>query len=172
MNKILILLVVLFIASCDTLDKKSSLEGKWQAVDLDNPQLTALMGEQRNFLDTFGTHTTEEQNIELYKSSNVDSIRAVLLKEMDTYMSMQKEVINGTVFEFKKDGTAILNFNGDVDTSKWFIDDAGRLQLTDMKKQNAPDVEMEVLSLNDTSLKLKLLGQGANSTVIFKPVDK
>lgn len=172
MNKILGLLAVILIASCQTFDKGSTLEGKWQAVDLENPQLDSLMTTQKNFLDTFGNNTTPEQNLEIYGYTNIDSARRVTESQMKAYIATQKQVLSNTVFEFQKDSIAILTFNGDSDTCIWYIDDAGKLQLKEMKKQNMPDVEMEILSLDDTQLKVRLLGQGANSTVIFKPLDK
>lgn len=169
-----IILVLFVIASCNVQNKKNELTGKWQAVKLDNPQLDELAAMQMKFLDTFGTHTTPEENMKLYNFTNIDSARASLKKKMDEYFIEQEEVVRNTTFEFNDDGVAYLNFNGDVDTSSWRIDNAGKLVLENMKKQNTDRVELEIVSLSDTLLKVLLLGKdkGVNSTVIFKPADK
>ncbi|MCB0699805.1 MAG: hypothetical protein H6551_03720 [Chitinophagales bacterium] len=170
----ILLSITLAMVSCSVQNKKNELSGKWQAVKLDNPQLDELAAMQMKFLDTFGTHTTPEENMKLYNFTNIDSARASLKQEMDNYFAEQDSVIKNTTFEFKSDGVAYLNFNGDVDTSSWKINDAGKLVLENMKKQNADRVELEIISLSDTELKVVLLGKdrGVNSTVIFKPADK
>lgn len=166
------LLLLLITASCNTQDKRSELVGKWQAVTLDNPQLTEVMNMQKQFLDTFGTHTTAQQNMQIYGFTNIDSGRQALLKEMDDYMAMQDHAVKNTWFEFKKDGKVIMNFSGQVDTSDWTINDAGKLVLDEGKQDTANSIRLDILSLSDTMLKLQMTDRGMNSTVIFKPADK
>lgn len=172
MNRIVVVfsLLVLF-AACNTKDKKAQIVGKWQAVDMDNPQLMLMMDEQRAFLDTFGINNTEQQNIDVYGFSNIDSARKVLQEEMDEYMKMQDHAIQNTHFEFRKDGMLIMDFSGQVDSTQWDLDEQNMIVLKVLEGEEEP-VNLEVLSVSDTLLKLALKEQGMSSVVIFKPEDK
>lgn len=174
MKKIsLLFAVTILIAACSTKDKKSMLLGKWQAIHLDNPQLIEMMDEQNSFLDTFGKNNTDEQNMEIYGFTNIDSARDILKSEMTEYMAMQDHAIKNTNFEFRKDGWVIMDFSGQVDSTKWKINDEGKLTLNKPENsEGAEDINMEILELTDTMMKLQMSEQGMSSTVIFKPADK
>lgn len=165
--------VLLVMGSCNTNDKKTMITGKWQAVSLDNPHLAKLMDEQKQFLDTFGKNNTTEQNIEIYGFSNIDSAREANMVEMEEYMAMQDDAVKNTWFEFRKDGIVLMNFSGQVDSTKWHIDDKGALILDETNTgSTSGEIKMEILSLTDSMLQLQLNDQGMSSTVIFKPADK
>lgn len=175
MKKILLLSVVVSVtmASCSTQDKKSLITGKWQAISLENPKLVALMEEQTSFLDTFGKNNTDEQNLSIYGFTNIDSAREILKQEMVDYMNMQDHAVKNTWFDFRKDGTVVMNFSGQIDSTKWYISDEGMLMLDEATTGNNPEkIKMEIMSLTDTMLKLQMNEQGMSSTVIFKPADK
>lgn len=175
MRKIFLPVVVLTFAlgACTTKDKKSLITGKWQAVSLENAKLDELMKEQAHFLDTFGRNNTPEQNMEIYGTSNLDSLREMSQKEMVEYMAMQDHAVKNTTFEFKKDGIVIMNFSGQIDTTGWHIGDDGKLTLDETSTTaDGQKITMEILSLTDTMMKLQMNEQGMNSTVIFKPASK
>jgi hypothetical protein len=166
------LLMVGLLSACTTQDKKSMLTGKWQAISLENTQLDSLMAEQTRFLDTFGKNTTPEENLAIYGFANVDSVREVSKKEMTEYLAMQDHAVKNTWFEFRKDGSVIMNFSGQVDSTKWQINDEGKLVLDEPARQDElGKISMDILSLTDTMLKLQMTEQGMSSTVIFKPAD-
>ncbi len=175
MKKILLgyISVLVVLSSCSTQDKKSVIAGKWQAISLDNPHLEKLMSDQKQFLDTFGKNNTPEQNVEIYGFSNIDSAREANMKEMEEYMALQEEAVKNTVFDFRKDGVVVMNFSGEVDSTKWHIDKNGALILDETTTgSTSGEIKMEILSLTDSMLKLQLNDQGMSSTVIFKPSDK
>lgn len=174
MNRTLLsgLVIVTMLAACSTQDKKAMITGKWQAVSLENPQIDSLMAEQTRFLDTFGRGTTDEQNMEMYGFTNIDSARALLKNEMSEYLAMQDHAVKNTWFEFRKDGMVIMNFSGQMDTTKWQINDEGKLVLEEKSEgSEMGPLSMDILSLTDTMLKLQMIEQGMSSTVVFKPAD-
>lgn len=160
------------LTACSTQNKKEVLTGKWQAVSLENTQLDSLMAEQTRFLDTFGSGTSDAQNMEMYGFTNIDSARSVLKNEMSEYMAMQDHAVKNTWFDFRKDGMVIMNFSGQMDSAKWQINDEGKLVLDETAKEDEMGkISMDILSLTDTMLKLQMTEQGMSSTVIFKPAD-
>lgn len=175
MKKIVLLCFAATVAlgSCKTNDKKSLITGKWQAVSLENTGLAEMMKQQGDFLDTFGKNNTPEQNMAIYGFTNIDSAREILKQEMVEYMAMQDHAVKNTWFDFKKDGTVVMNFSGQVDSTKWRIGDDGKLVLDETSAAaNGEKITMEILYLTDTLMKLQMNEQGMNSTVIFKPADK
>src|SRR5690606_39895762 len=90
--------------------------------------------------------------------------------EMVDYMAMQEHAVKNTWFDFRKDGIVIMNFSGQVDSSKWEINNEGTLVLDETKTAESTEkLQLEILSLTDTMLKLQMSEQGMSSTVIFKP---
>ena len=165
--------MLLALSSCSTQNKKNMITGKWQAISLDNPHLAQLMADQKNFLDTFGKNNTPEQNIEIYGFSNIDSAREANMLEMEDYMASQDSAVKNTWFDFREDGIVLMNFSGEMDSTKWHIDKQGALILDESTMGSTTgEIKMEILSLSDTMLKLQLNDQGMSSTVIFKPSDK
>lgn len=166
-------ILVLFTACNPGSDKKQMLTGKWQATDLENQKLKEMMDQQNAFLDTFGVNSTDEHNIAVYGFSNIDSAREVLKQEMVEYMAMQDHAVKNTVFDFRADSIVLMDFSGQVDSAKWMIGDDGNLVLEPVGTDDAAEkINMEIMSLSDTLLKLQLTEQGMSSTVIFKPADK
>lgn len=169
----LIFALTVTIVACNTQDKKKMLIGKWQAVQLDNPQVIKMMNEQDAFLDTFGKNTSDEQNLEIYGFTNIDSARDVLINEKTEYMAMQDHAVKNTRFEFREDGWVIMDFSGQVDSTEWDINDEGKLTLQKPdNQQDGEDISLEILEVTDTLLRLQMSEQGMSSTVIFKPADK
>lgn len=174
MNKktIISIVLVLLITACNNeTDKKTQLVGEWQAFQLENPKLQEMMDEQTAFLDTFGRNSSDQQNIEVYGFSNIDSARDVLKQEMVEYMAMQDHAVKNTKFNFREDGLVIMDFSGQVDSTRWSLSEQGNLVL-EPTGDDDQQISMEVLYLTDSILKLQLNEQGMSSTVIFKPADK
>lgn len=166
------LAIVCLTTACNTQDKKAMITGEWQAVSLENHQLDSLMAEQTRFLDTFGNNTTDEENLAIYGFTNIDSVREVSKKEMTEYMAMQDHAVKNTMFNFRKDGMVIMNFSGQMDSTKWQINNEGKLVLDEPAEQDgAGAISMDILSLSDTMLKLQMTERGMSSIVVFKPAD-
>ena len=78
-----------------------------------------------------------------------------------------------TVFTFRPDHVAILSFSGAIDSSKWSFDTTGKLVLTEMSPNGpAETMSMEVITLTDSVLKLKMQENNTFSTVTFLPGEK
>ncbi len=160
----------LLFASCETQDKESELVGTWQAVALDAPDVDKAMQDQMNFLDTMGSSTTPEQNMEIYGIADVSSVRDSLKHVLEEYKLVQKDAIEHTAFEFKTDSIFVRTLNGHTDTGKWYINKAGKLVIVDVKEE-MKNLKMDMLSLTDTSMRLQMQEDGVSSTVIFSRID-
>lgn len=173
MKKILLLLglpVLLF--SCKP-SKKNMLLHTWHAVDLQNKQMDTILMQGQHFIDTIGQHTDAAANLATYGTNNLDSLKKQLQIQLDTVKTMQDAAVKNTVFEFRKDSVAILNFSGKVDSTKWYLDDEGNLMLDEMKEKGAGDkLKMQILALSDTMLQLQFVEGNSNSVVTFHPAVK
>ena len=163
--------VVFFTACKET--KEDKIIKKWQAVALESPMMDQMINEQASFLDTFGTHTTPQQNDSMYGTRNVDSMRESLRLQLNDFKGMQDHAVKNTWFHFMKDGKALMNFSGQPDSTHWYFDDEGGLILDEMKmKGTGNKIRMDVVKLEDTVLKLRFTEDGMTSTVTFHPTEK
>lgn len=165
----LLLLLPVILFACKH-DKKDMLVRNWHAVKLDNPQMDEMITRQQLFIDTVGSNTPASANMELYGTANIDSLKQALLSQLDTFKTLQQQALDNTWFNFKKNGMAILTFNGATDSTKWYFDEDGALVLDEMQAQGAGDrLKMVVVKLNDTVLKLRFTESNVNSVVTFHP---
>lgn len=142
----------------------------WHAVLLDNPQMEDMLAQQRTFIDTVGRTTDAAANLQLYGTANIDSLKQALVLQLDSFVAIQKYALDNTWFNFKKNGTAVLTFNGAVDSTSWHFDEEGALILDELRSQSSADkLKMIVVQLNDTVLKLRFSENNVNSVVTFHP---
>lgn len=166
-----ILLPVFIICATSCNDKKDKLAKKWQAVSIDNPEMDKVIKEQEIFIDTFGKNTDAKANQELYGVTNVDSFRESLKTQIADYKAMQEHSLKTTWFHFRKDGVVVMNFSGQVDSTKWYFDDKNELMLDEMQMKGVGEkIRMVVQQLTDTSLKLQFNEDDISSTITFHPV--
>lgn len=169
---LLIAPLVLFMVSCKE-TKEDKIAKKWQAITLENPMMDQMVKKQEVFLDSFGKNTSPQQNDSLYGTRNVDSMRESLKNQLSDFRAMQEHAVKNTWFDFRKDGTALMNFSGQPDSTKWYFDDEGALILDEMKmKGTGSKLKMDVIQLEDTLLKLRFTEDGMTSTVTFLPQKK
>ncbi len=163
--------LILLIASCQhKIEKK--LIGTWQARHLENPVMEELMAEQLQFLDTFGRSTTPEQNLKIYGSRNVDSIRESLTRSLEEMKILQDSAVRNTWFQFRKDGVAMMNFGGQKDSAHWYINDEDQLVLDEMGlKGSGARIYMDFVQLSDEVMTLRFTEDGLTSTVEFFAVE-
>lgn len=170
MKRIVIALVPVLLFSCQP-SKKDMLVRNWHAVNLYNPQLDDMLQKQQLFIDTVGKSTSPAANDSIYGFHNMDSIKVVLQKQLDSFKLMQQQTLENTYFNFKRNGQAILTFGGYTDTTKWYFDDEGALMLDELKEKGAgTSFKMIVQHLSDTALKLKFIEKDVSSIVTFHPV--
>jgi hypothetical protein len=171
-NILIFILLCIFFFSCKP-DRKALLTRTWRANTLDNPQMEDILVNGQKFIDTVGANTGATANMELYGTNNIDSLKIVMQMQLDSVKAMQQNTVHQTIFTFRKDGVAILQFNGSVDSSKWYFDDQGNIVLDEMKENGGGDkIKMEVLNLSDTALKLNFKENETNSAVTFHPDKK
>lgn len=170
MKRIVIALVPVLLFSCQP-SKKDMLVRNWHAVNLYNPELDDMLQKQQLFIDTVGKSTSPAANDSIYGFHNMDSIKVVLQKQLDSFKLMQQQTLENTYFNFKRNGQAILTFGGYTDTTKWYFDDEGALMLDELKEKGAgTSFKMIVQHLSDTALKLKFIEKDVSSIVTFHPV--
>lgn len=163
------LLFTILAVSCKQ-DKKTLLAKKWQAVALDNPQLAQTIKEQEAFIDTFGKNSDANTNEANYGVRNVDSMRESMRAQLNDFKAMQDNAVKTTSFEFRKDGKAIVNFSGNVDSTNWYFDDEDNLVLDEMELKGAGNkLIMVVNELTDKTLKLTFKEDGLTGTITFEP---
>jgi hypothetical protein len=169
MKKLIYLLpFTLLISSCKE-KKEDMLAKKWQAVKLSNPQMDQMIKEQEVFLDTFGKGSPE-QNEALYGIKNIDSARESLKMQLNDFKAMQDHAVKNTWFNFRKDGVAIMNFSGQLDSTKWYVEGESKLILDEKQlKGTGNKIEMEIVELKQTMLTLRFTEEGMTSIVTFAP---
>jgi len=153
--------------------KEDIITRKWQAVKVENSELERQVSESRVFFDTVGRTTDAATNEQLYGVRNMDSMRAVLKSQLDSFLAMQERTVKNTWLDFNKNGTVAAAFGTAPDTVKWYFDDEGNLMLDELKQKGAGSIiKMEVLKLEDTALHLRFTENGFSSTAIFHPASQ
>lgn len=140
---------------------------------MENPELDSFYRNTQNFIDTFGKGHDDATNIQIYGVANVDSMRQLLQMQHDSARATQADAVTQTFFTFRRDSVALLSFSGALDSSKWSVDASGNLVLSEMSPSGpAETMTMEILSLTDTVMKLKMHENNVTSTVTFIPDKK
>lgn len=162
---------LIFGAEACKKSKKDLLSKKWQATSLSSPQMDRVIAEQEHFIDTFGINTDPGMYDSLYGTRNIDSLRISLQSQLKDYKAMQEHALKNTWFDFRKDGTVVMNFSGQSDSTKWYFDDKNELILDEMKlKGTGEKIRMIVEKLEDTALILQFNEGGMSSSITFHPV--
>jgi hypothetical protein len=160
----------LMLFSCGKKSTKDKLIGKWRGVLQENPEMEMMHKQGLAFLDTVGKNTTPEQNKELYGTDDITAFKEREMRAMDSFIKSQDAYTKATVIEFRKDGIAVFNFNGDVDSANWYMDDEGALIFDEMKlKGSGEKLTMQIDHISDTALKLKFNEQDFMGAVTFHP---
>jgi len=157
------------IISCKQ-SKEELITKKWQAVRMVNAELEKQIADSRIFFDTVGKSTDAASNEILYGVRNMDSMRAVLKMQFDSFLAMQHQTVQNTWLDFNKNGTVVTAFGTAPDTVKWYFDEDGNLMLDEMQQKGVGSaVKMEVIKLEDTALHLLFNENGFSSVVVFHP---
>jgi hypothetical protein len=169
------LLTVVFFA-CKTRsssDYKQKILGTWHAVRMENADMDSFFLNSQHYIDTVGKNNDDATNIRLYGVANMDSMRKILQLQYDSAKNMQNDAVVHTIFTFRPDNVAVLTFSGAVDSSKWGIDTSGKLVLSEMNPNGPVEtMSMDILMLNDTVMRLKMMENNTFSTVTFYPDKK
>lgn len=155
-------------------DKKKMIIGKWRAAKMENSAMDSFFAMSEMYIDTIGKNNDAETNLQLYGTTNVDSLRMLMKSQLDSTFAQQKLALESTVFSFRKDGIAILSFGDNIDSCKWTMSEAGKITLQDLNNANKEDnnIIMNVLSLSEAMLKLELKEESTRSVITFYPERK
>jgi len=149
---------------------RQKLIGKWRAVHVENKKMDSTFMVYQNYIDSFGKGTDSATNMAMYGFTNMDSARNILRVQLDSIRAMQNASVVNTVFQFRNDSVAVLAFGPNVDSSKWYFDSHGKLVLEDLNSFGPGDkIDMDIVSLTDTALKLKFIQGPDTSMVTFHP---
>ena len=166
---ILFLSIILF--SFKTIDRKKMLIRTWHAVKLQSPQLDSFFKSNKTFIDTMGRHSDADTKMQLYGTTNMDSMRLVLRSQLDSFMSAQMRSVKSTIFTFRKDSVALLAFDAMTDSCKWYLDKAGKLMLTPINENDQlfSNLNIQLVSLTESAMKLKFIEDDGYTIVTFLP---
>ena len=108
--------------------------------------------------------------MELYGTTNVDSVRRLMQEQFDSAKVIQLRSVTNTIFNFRKDSLLFISFNGNVDTCKWTLGDNKKLTVKDMNTGGTgEEMTWEIIELTDTDLILKIAQDTTFSKVTFHP---
>ena len=171
-----LVLLSLALLSCDGnkyREKREKLIRVWRSSTVKNKDIDSFLIKTQKFIDTLGVGNDEAINMELYGTTNVDSLRKLLQVRLDSTKSMMANPVTNTIIEFSRDSLAFLSFNGALDTSKWTLGPDDVLTLEERKSGMQNDkVIWEVMELTDTSLVVKMKEDTSSSIVTFHPEQK
>ena len=163
---------VLFSCRHNASGNKELLYRSWHAIKLENKEFDCFFANSQAYIDTVGKGHDAATNIALYQVANMDSMRKILQEQLDSAKKMHADAIAHTVFTFRKDSIAVLAFNGQVDSSRWYMSGADTVVLEDLNQVGGPQIKMLILALSSDELKLQMQENTATSTVTFHPEGK
>lgn len=164
--------ILLLIASCKH-KPKYAIEKTWHAIALESKEMDSVLVQGQQFIDTVGTNTNADQNLLLYGSKNIDSVKKVLQVQLDSIKIMKNAALESTIFRFGPDSVAYLSFSGRTDSMKWYKDTDSTILLTPLGLTGTLDeIKMTIIQLNEKQLKLKFMENGASSIVTFAIIEK
>ena len=170
---VLSLCCVVLMVSCKKDSPSDKIMGEWQEVQVINPQLDEMIHKQSLFIDTVGSYTDSAENVRAYGTNNIDTMKANLRANLDSFRKEQKAVMEATWFDFRKDGLMYMHSTDGLDSSKWYFDEDGALILDEEKlKGGGNKIKLDVVTLNDTMLKINYVEKYLNSTAIFRRATK
>ena len=163
-SRISAVLLLLLVASCKH-SRQDMLMKRWQQTSVENNEINKAIKQQQDFIDTLGTHTTAQDNIEIYGSNNIDSLKQTLKAELIQFRQKQQDVKAQTWFEFKPDSNMYMHSDEGLDSAKWFLDEEGNVIMKDEEN----NMVMQVVAISDTALTLKFTQVNATSVMHFIP---
>lgn len=164
--------LLLLTAACKP-KREDLLTRKWQEVSLVNKQ-TDMTKSQDAFIDTLGSHTTPADNIRLYGTVNIDSLKTAWRGSNEQAKIQQQQIVQHTWFDFRKDGVVYFQSRSGPDSAAWYFEEDGGLLVLDKQKLKGTGniLRMEVLSLSDTALRVRFNLNGLSNEASFVPYHK
>jgi hypothetical protein len=163
-----ILFLSLALFSCK--NNKQKLVGSWHSVRLENRDIDSFFVKSQLYIDTIGKNNDPATNMEVYGTTNVDSLRKLMQEQYDSAKTIQMRSVTNTVFNFTKDSLLYISFNGNIDTCKWGMDGNSKVRVEDLNTGGTGEkMTWEIMELTDTDLVLKIPQDSSFSKVTFHP---
>ena len=171
--RLVLLSFAILFAACSP-GVRERLIGSWRADSVQKASMDSFFQKSQRYIDTVGKNNDPETNMRLYGVTNMDSVRRLLQQQFDSAKALQINAVTNTVFKFRKDSVAVLSFNGNLDSSKWSVENNNTILMQDMNggKAEGDRVKMDILVLTDKMLKVKLVEDTEVSIVTFHPEGK
>ena len=173
MKRSVLLLLLLPLAFFSCKSNRDKLVGTWHSVRLENRDIDSFFVKSQLYIDTIGKNNNPLTNMELYGTTNIDSVRKMMQEQFDSAKSIQMRSVTNTVFNFRKDSMLFISFNGNIDTCKWKLGGNNKLTVKDMNTGGTgEEMVWEILELTDTDLVVKMVQDTTFSKVTFHPEGK
>ena len=165
---ICILFLSLVLFACK--NNRQKLVGSWHSVRLENKDIDSFFIKSQLYIDTIGKNNDPVTNMEVYGTTNVDSLRKLMQEQYDSAKTIQMRSVTNTVFSFTKDSLLFISFNGNIDTCKWTLAANNKVMVEDLNKGGTGEkMTWEILELSDTDLVIKIPQDSSFSKVTFHP---
>jgi hypothetical protein len=145
---------LIFLAACQS--PKDQIVRKWQMDKIESPTADSMMKLREKAIDTM---TTFDSSMVMYfHTTNLDSIKLLMKKEMQTYKEQQEASAKQGSMNFRKDGIIIFEGGGNADSLKWQLIEEKKLVLSAIDPSKGP-AQMDTFivdKLTSSDLRLKL----------------
>ncbi len=174
MKKAILALPFLTLFACQTSPSNNNLLlGEWQAIELQNPQIDALLEQQRMILDTMTQLPAEAAASGMPPEiSTVDSFKAHAYRELDALRDYYRQSATETKFTFRKDSVAILDFPQGADSARYTMEGDSLLVLNERALKSVGDerLVMYIDRLSADSLTLSVPEANTRSVMRFRKI--
>ena len=142
------------------------ISGRWYGAHI--KELDSMFKSSQHDIDTLGGNGNAATNLELYHTTNIDSLRHGLQLMHDSAEQLQAMAVHNTTFDFFTDSMVAISFVFRSDTSKWHFINDKQLEMTELTGEGkGSKIQMDVLTLTDDVLTLKFEMEESFSTVTF-----
>lgn len=168
MKKLLFALPFTALFSCQSTPKTEPLLGDWQAVELQNPQVDAILSQQKTMLDTM-TQMPEAPAYGMPEAvTTLDSFKALAYRELDAMREYYRDIASRTRFTFRQDSIAVLTFPEATDSARYRVEGDSLLVLNERALKGVGEERMIMRIRNLTADSLTLLVPDANAENVLR----
>jgi hypothetical protein len=168
-NKIINNFFILFSSIClfnaCKQGKEQAICQKWKTVSLKNSTMEREIEATRAYIDTLG-----DNDPEIRMTINIDSAKLILGAQLAQSIKEQKLAEENTLMEFLSNGVVYTTSIDGIDSAMYSIED-NFVKIDEAKlKGYGESMTFEILTLNNDTLKLRLIDYGDTSVVTMIPI--
>ena len=145
-------------------DQKSMLCRKWKTVKLENAKMDMEIATMRAYIDTLGANDPE-----LALAMDLDSVKSLLTTSLEASLDEQQAALSNTLMEFQSNGVAYTTSIDGIDSAFYTLE-GNFIKFDEAKlKGHGETMTFEILTLNQDTLKVKLIDYGDTSIAYMVP---